>query len=192
MTDHGDITHLLQQWRCRDPHAENRLFRRLMPELRRIAARCFRGESPGHTLQPTALINEAFVRLAQAKNIDWRDRGHFLALAGRVMRHQLIDHARARPNVRLTTLEALPAAARAEHTQLELALAVDRLVEQLERESPQQRRVVELKFFLGLTDVEVAETLNVPVRTVQREWHRARRWLYERLQGPHERQGRAR
>lgn len=182
MSDQGDITRLLQQWRSRDPHAENRLFQRLMPDLRRIAARCFRGESPAHTLQPTALVNEAFVRLAQAKNIDWRDRGHFLALAGRIMRHHLIDYARARPNVRITTLEALPESIRAGHTQLELAVAIDRLLEQLERESPQQRRVVELKFFLGLTDAEVAEALNIPVRSLQREWHRARRWLYEHLE----------
>jgi RNA polymerase sigma-70 factor (ECF subfamily) len=183
VTDHGDITQLLQQWRCRDPHAENRLFQRLMPDLRRIAARCFRGESPAHTLQPTALVNEAFVRLARAKNIDWRDRGHFLALAGRIMRHQLIDYARARPNVRMTTLEALPDSVRAGHTQFELAVAIDRLLEQLERECPQQRRVVELKFFLGLTDIEAAEAMSLPVRTVQREWHRARRWLFERLEG---------
>jgi RNA polymerase sigma factor (TIGR02999 family) len=178
----ADITHLLQQWRCRDPHAENRLFQQLMPELRRIAARCFRGESRSHTLQPSALVNEAFLRLAQAKSIDWRDRGHFLALAARIMRHQLIDHARARPNVRFTTLDALPERIAAGHSQFELAVAIDRLLEQLERESPQQRRVVELKFFLGLTDAEVAEALNIPMRSLQREWHRARRWLYERLE----------
>jgi RNA polymerase sigma factor (TIGR02999 family) len=183
VAEYGDITHLLRRWRCGDRHAENQLFHELMPELRRIAARCFRAEWRAHTLQPTALVNEAFLRLARAQNIDWRDRGHFLALAARVMRHQLIDYARARPNVRFTALDSLPEPILAGHSQLELAMAIDGLLEQLERESPQQRRVVELKFFLGLTDPEAADALNIPVRTLQREWHRARRWLFERLGG---------
>jgi hypothetical protein len=95
----GEITQLLQQWRAGDPHAESALFELLMPDLRKIAGCCFRGERPGHTLQPTALVNEAFVRLVHARNIDWRDRGHFFALAARIMRRYLIEHARGQPSV---------------------------------------------------------------------------------------------
>jgi RNA polymerase sigma factor (TIGR02999 family) len=82
----GEVTQLLQQWRAGDAQAQSALFEMLLPDLRRIAGYCFRGERSGHTLQPTALVNEAFVRLARAKNIDWQDRGHFFALAARIMR----------------------------------------------------------------------------------------------------------
>src|SRR5215471_8861328 len=98
-TGPGEITLLLREWRAGDREAESKLFELLLPDLRKIAVRCFRGERPGHTLQPTALINEAFLRLACAKNIDWRDRGHFLALSATIMRRYLIDHARSRPRV---------------------------------------------------------------------------------------------
>jgi RNA polymerase sigma-70 factor, ECF subfamily len=152
-----------------------------MPDLRRIAGRCFRGERPGHTLQPTALVHEAFLRLAAAKNIDWQDRGHFFALSARVMRHYLIDHARARPSVKFLPLEGLPPRVLKGHSSLELAIAVNVLLDELESESHQQCAVVELKFFLGLTDEEAADSLNLTLHTLQREWYRARRWLFERL-----------
>ncbi|PYX75633.1 MAG: RNA polymerase subunit sigma-70 [Acidobacteria bacterium] len=180
-TGPGEITQLLQQWRKGDQCAESRLFELLMPDLRKIAGRCFRGERPGHTLQPTALVNEAFLRLAAAKNIEWRDRGHFFAIAARVMRRCLIDHARSRPSVNFLPLEGLPERVLGNYTPLELAIAVDALLDELERESHQRRAVVELKFFLGLTDTEAAEALNLTLHTLQREWYRARRWLYERL-----------
>ena len=180
-TSPGEITQLLQRWRTGDQEAESRLFQLLMPDLRKIAGWCFRGERPGHTLQPTALVNEAFLRLAAAKNIEWRDRGHFFALAARVMRRYLIDHARSRPSVELLPMEGLPERALGKHTRLELAVAVDSLLDELERESHQRRVVVELKFFLGLTDDEAADALNLTLHTLQREWYRARRWLFERL-----------
>ena len=180
-TNHGEITVLLQQWRTGDSQAESRLFELLMPDLRKIAARCFRGERPGHTLQPTALVNEAFLRLATAKNIDWQDRGHFFALAARIMRRYLIDHARSRPSVAFLPMEGLPERILGKHTKLELAVAVDALLDELEKESHQQRAVVELKFFLGLTDAEAADALNLKLHTLQREWHRARVWLFGRL-----------
>jgi RNA polymerase sigma-70 factor (ECF subfamily) len=177
----GEITLLLQQWRTGDRGAEARLFELLMPDLRRIAGRCFRGERPGHTLQPTALVHEAFLRLAAAKNIDWRDRGHFFALSARVMRHHLIDHARARPGVKFLPMEGLPPHVLQGHSRLELAIAVNLLLDELESESHQRCAVVELKFFLGLTDEEAADSLNLSLHTLQREWYRARRWLFERL-----------
>jgi RNA polymerase sigma factor (TIGR02999 family) len=177
----GDITILLRQWATGDREAESMLFRLLMPELRKIAGHCFWGERPDHSLQPTALVNEAFLRLAKVKKIEWADRRHFLALAARIMRRCLIDSARGEPNVKFLPMEGLPKAALGSRTPLELAVAVNALLDQLETESPQRCKVVELKFFLGLTDSEAAEILDLKLHTLQREWHRARVWLFERL-----------
>ena len=175
------ITELLRRWQTGEGDAESRLFEELMPELRVIAARCFRNERPGHTLQPTAVVNEAFFRLARAKNIEWQDRGHFFAIASTIMRRLLIDHARTHPDVELLPLDVLPEHVLADATPLEQAIAVDVLLDELGKISPQQRRVVELKFSLGLTDEEAAEALNLKLRSLQREWFRARKWLFERL-----------
>jgi len=178
-----EITRLLQQWREGDRDAESHLFELLMPDLRKMADRYFRNERRDHTLQPTALINEAFLRLARAKNIEWNDRGHFFAIAATIMRRYLIDYARSRPGVEVLPMEGLPEQILGTYNKLELAVAVDALLDELERESPQRRSVVELKFFLGLTDEEAAQALNLTLHTLQREWARARRWLFERLNG---------
>lgn len=175
------ITELLRRWQTGDAEAESRLFEDLMPELRVIAARCFRNERPGHTLQPTALVNEAFFRLARAKNVEWHDRGHFFAIASMIMRRLLIDHARRRPDVQLLPLDAVPEHVLADATPLEQVIALDALLDELGKVSPQQRQVVELKSFLGLTDEEAAEALNLKLRSLQREFFRARKWLFERL-----------
>ena len=180
-SDPGEITQLLRQWGTGDRLVEGKLFELLMPDLRKIARRCFRGERPGHTLQPTALVNEAFLRLAKTHNIDWQDRGHFLAMSARVMRRYLIDYARPRPDVHFVPMEGLPERVLATRTPLDLAIAIDILLDELEKESAQRREVVELKFFLGLTDQEAAEALSLKLHTLQREWHRARLWLFERL-----------
>jgi len=177
----GEITLLLHRWREGDPQAEPELFEVLMPDLRKIAGCCFRAERPNHTLQPTGLVNEAFVRLARAKNIDWRDRGHFFALAARIMRRFLIDHARARPSVQFLPMDGFPERVLGQHTPLDLAITIDTLLNELDRVSPRQRAVVELKFFLGMTDEEAADALNLTLHTLQREWYRARRWLFERM-----------
>jgi len=126
-------------------------------------------------------VNEAFLRLAKTRNIDWQDRGHFLALAARVMRRYLIDHARARHSVLFLPMDGVPERLLSQRTPLEFAIALDILLDELEQESRQRRAVVELKFFLGLNDGEIADSLGLPLRTVQREWFRARRWLFERL-----------
>jgi RNA polymerase sigma-70 factor (ECF subfamily) len=182
-TKSSEITRLLQQWHEGDRDAESRLFELLMPDLHRIAGRCFRNERGGHTLQPTALVNEAFLRLARTKKIEWNDRGHFFAVAATIMRRYLIDYARARPDVELLPMEGLPDGVLGAYTKLELAVAVDALLDELEQESRQRRNIVELKFFLGLTDEEAAHSLNLTLHTFQREWARARRWLFERLGG---------
>jgi RNA polymerase sigma factor (TIGR02999 family) len=180
-TQKGDITVLLQRWRTGDQEAEAKIFELLLPDLRKIAARCFRRETPGNSLQPTLLVNEAFLRLAAAKNIEWKDRGHFLAMSARMMRRYLIEHGRSRPSVQFLPMEGLPERVLGKRTEIELALALDSLLEDLAKESQQQRAVVELKFFLGKSDMEAAEALNLKLHTLQREWYRARNWLFERL-----------
>jgi len=179
--DPGRITVLLRQWRDGDRKAQDELFASLMPELRKIARACFRGERPGHVLQPTALVNEAFLRLAKAKNVDWHDRGHFFALAARIMRRYLIDQARSQRSVLFLPIEGIPERILSHSTPLEFSITLDVLLEEMEEESRQRRAIVELKYFLGLTDEEVADALGVPLRTVQREWFRAKRWLLDRL-----------
>jgi DNA-directed RNA polymerase specialized sigma24 family protein len=114
-------------------------------------------------------------------NIDWQDRGHFFALAATIMRRYLIDHARARPSVQFLPMDGFPERILGVQAPLELAITVDSLLHELDKESPQRRAVVELKFFLGMTDEEAADALNLKLHTLQREWHRARLWLYQRM-----------
>jgi len=177
----GRITVLLRQWRTGDSKAQDELFETLMPELRKIARACFRGERPGHLLQPTALVNEAFLRLAKANHVDWHDRGHFLALAARIMRHYLIDQARSQHSVLFLPIEGVPERILSHSTPLEFSITLDRLLDEMEEESQQRRAIVELKYFLGHTDEEAAEALGVSLRSVQRDWFRAKRWLVDRL-----------
>jgi len=176
-----DITLLLQQWRTGSQEAESRLFRILMPELRTIADRCLRREHRNHTLQRTELVNEIFLRLVKAKTIDWQDRGHFLAIVTRMMRRYLIDYARRKPKAKLLSLDGLPEGLIAGRTRLELAVAVDEQLDELEKEFPRRCTVVVLMSYLGLTAQEAAEKLELPLRTVEREWHDGRKWLHERL-----------
>ena len=159
------------------------MFDLLMPEMHQIAERCFRRERPGNSLQPTLLVNEAFLRLAKSREVDWQDRGHFLAISARVMRRYLIDHARTRPDILFLPMEGLPERFFGTRTPAELVIEVDELLDALEGESPARRALVELKFFLGSTDQETADALGITLHTMQREWYRARRWLFERLTG---------
>src|SRR5258707_3407839 len=157
------------------------MFDLLLQDLNKVAGRCFRDERLGHTLQPTELVNEAFLRLGKVKNSEGQDRGHFLAVSARIMRRYLLDHARARPSIKFLPLEGLPERVLGNHTSLELAITVDALLDELEAESHQKRAVVELKFFLGLTDTEAADALNLTLHTLQREGFRSRRWLFDQL-----------
>jgi len=177
-----EITRLLGLWQAGDRDAEAALFELLLPELRRMAKRQFYGERAGHTLQPTALVNEAFLRLSRSKHIDWQDRSHFFAIAGRVMRRYLIDYARHRGHVDLVPIDSIPEGLLAGRSRSDLVFQMDTLLDKLEKENPQWCKVVELKFFLGLTDEEAAQVLQISLHTLQREWYRARRWLYERLE----------
>ena len=179
----GEVTLLLRRWQDGDKIAEEQLFQLLLPELRKIAGYCFRRERPDHTLQPTAILNEAFLRLAAIKRIEWQERGQFLAIAARVMRRLLIDYARSQPTVQFIPLEDLPAMIQRDRTPREIQIAISTLLEELEVEAPQKRTIVDLKNVLGFTDEEVAEALGLSLRDAQRQWFEARKWLYQRMIG---------
>jgi RNA polymerase sigma factor (TIGR02999 family) len=171
---------LLRAWAQGDEAAGDRLFPLLYGELRRRAGRFMRRERPGHTLQPSGLVHEAYLRLAAAPGLDWHDRAHFFAIAARVMRQVLVDHARRRKaakrdGCRVTLGDEDAAMEPPELLDLENAL------KELAALDPRQARVVELRFFGGLDVPETAEVLGIAPRTVKREWQTARAWLQHRL-----------
>jgi RNA polymerase sigma factor (TIGR02999 family) len=180
------ITHLLKAWSAGDRQALDRLTPLVYEELRHQAARYLRRERPGHTLQTTALIHEAYLRLIDAGDVDWQGRAHFFAIAANVMRRILVEHARRRDadkrggsQVRVQLDEAL---AVAKETDVDL-LAIDKALDKLETIDPQQARVVELRFFSGLSVEETAAALGVSPSTVKRDWRVARAWLRREIGG---------
>jgi RNA polymerase sigma factor (TIGR02999 family) len=178
----GDVTQLLQAWSSGDRTVEERLFSLVLPDLHRLARHIMSGERPDHSLQATALMNEAYFRLVGARTRDWESRKHFFAVAARAMRHLLIDHARARPSGAKVSIEGLEDLLRGRDAQLETGVEISALLDEMEKKHPDWCAVVELKFFAGFTDEETAEALNLPLRTMQRQFGDARRWLYERLE----------
>lgn len=186
MTDSAPATRLLRQLRTGDPAAADALLPLIQDELHRIASRLMAGERRDHTLQPTALMNEAWVRLIGGGAQDYDDRAHFVRLAARSMRNVLVDHARARNSdkrsggrVQVTLDESL-----ADTTVPNLdVLAVDEALQRLTALDAQLVDIVEMKFFAGLTDAEVAQALGIGLRTAQRGWRTARAWLAENLAG---------
>jgi len=181
-----DVTLLLRAWGGGDKQALDRLTPLVYRELRRIAGRMMAAERPNHTLQATALVNEAYVRLVDTQQVSWQDRAHFFALCARAMREILIDHARARGSakrgggeVALELEEGLIAGRSPEANLLELDAALHRLAEL----DPRKSQVVELRFFGGLSLEETSEALKVSTKTVQRDWDIARGWLYRELRG---------
>ena len=184
MPDHpGEITQLLHEWRAGSRAAEDRLFELVLPDLRRMAHHYMQGERRDHTLQPTELVDQIYFRLVAAKDRDWQSRGHFFAIAARAMRRYLIDYARARPEAGFIPIEGLVGRALHETSKIELAATIDSLLGDMAAEHPEWCSIVELKFFLGLTDEETAEVMGLSVRTMQRQWQDARHWLFEKL-GP--------
>jgi RNA polymerase sigma factor (TIGR02999 family) len=177
------ITELLRAWRGGDPAAEAKLFAAMYDELRRRAGRQLRGERSDHTLLPTALVHEAYVRLSEGADLPWQDRAHFLAVASRIMRRVLVDHARARlaakrPDGKLrVTLDGLAADEQAGCDILDLNAALDEL-EQLE---PRLSQIAMLRYMGGLSVDEIADVLEVSRNTVKRDWTVAKAWLYRRL-----------
>jgi RNA polymerase sigma factor (TIGR02999 family) len=180
----GDITQLLQRWREGSRDAENDLFALVLPNLRRLAHYLMMRERKGHSMQATELVDQVYFRLVAAKDRDWRSRQHFFAIAARAMRRYLIDYARARPDGEVVALESMKDILPADSAKLDLALTVDRLLDELAETKPEWCMLVEVKFFLGLTDEEAAETLGIKLRSMQRMWRDVRQWLFERTEPP--------
>ncbi len=183
----GDVTVLLAQMKAGNAEALTELLPLVYQELRRLAAHYMRHES-GHTLQPTALVHEAYLRLTRQNRANWQNRAQFMAVAGQLMRRILVDHARERCAAKrgggaLTTLEESVAQRLADTAKPEEILAVHLVLERLERVDPEQGRLVELRYFAGLSSEETAEAMGMPLRTVEREWTTAKAWLRAQLAG---------
>ena len=179
-----DVTDLLVEWGKGDQEALNQLMPLVYDELHRLASRHLRNERPGHTLQTTALVHEAYLKLVDQKNMTWQNRVQFFAASAQVMRHILVDHARSRralkrggENLRLSLDEAKVSS---EEKNADL-LSLNESLNSLAAIDPQQSRVVELRVFGGLTVEETAEALRISPRTVKREWSMAKAWLHKQI-----------
>jgi RNA polymerase sigma factor (TIGR02999 family) len=184
--DARQVTGLLRAWSDGDGPALEQLIPLVEAELRRLARAYMARERRGHTLQTTALVNEAFVRLVDARTVRWQDRAHFVGIAARLMRRVLVDHARSRGYqkrgggaVRVTLTEDLAVVAK---PAVDL-IALDRALERLAADDRRKARVVELRFFGGLSVEETAEVLHVSSDTVKRDWRLAKLWLLRDLEG---------
>ena len=181
-----NVTRLLIGWSNGDKEALDQLVPLVYEELRRQAARYLRRERVGHTLQTTALIHEAYLRLIDQKNVHWQNRAHFFGIAAQLMRRILVDHARTRKrakrggsDVRVSFSEAM-LQVRAQDLDI---VALDEALQRLAEIDEQQSRIVELKFFSGLTVEETAEVLSLSPATVKRDWSVAKAWLHRELTG---------
>jgi RNA polymerase sigma factor (TIGR02999 family) len=177
----ADITRLLNKVADGDEQAAGELIPLVYDELRRLAVRRLRHERPNHTLQATALVNEAYMKLAAQRSIKWQNRAQFFAVASQAMRRVLVDYARAHETAKRggqqlrVTFDEMCAFSPGISEEV---LAVNESLERLERIDPRQARVVELRYFAGLTTEEAAEALGISAKTVIREWNVARAWLY--------------
>jgi RNA polymerase sigma factor (TIGR02999 family) len=179
-----EVTQLLADWGKGDKSALEKLFPLVYDELRRIADRQMSQERAGHTLEATALVNEAYLKLAGQQGFEWHNRAHFFAVCAQVMRHVLIDHARAHARdkrgggaIKVSLSEAAVMA----EEQAEHFIALDAALNALEHIDPQKEKIVELRYFGGLSIEETAEVLDISPRTVRREWQRAKAWLYRMI-----------
>jgi RNA polymerase sigma factor (TIGR02999 family) len=182
------ITDLLLQIRDGSPQAMDRLFPLVYEALRRIARRQLQGERPGHSLDTTGLVHETYLKLVDHDRLQWQDRGHFFALASRAMRQILVDYARRYRTLRRgggVRPQELHEEDAATDERGETLLALDEALERLAAINPRLNQVVECRYFGGLTEEETAEALGVTTRTVQRDWAKARGWLYLELRGSH-------
>jgi len=180
----SDFTVLLRRWREGDNEASEQVLLIAYREMRRLAARYLRAESHGHTLQPTALVHELYVNLLASEPVTFSDRNHFLALCARKLRHILVDHARQKSSQRRggdVVKLSLQDWDRADASVPESLLDLDRALSSLEQEDPRSSQVVELRFFAGLGEEEIAAALNISVATVKRDWTFARAWLHAQL-----------
>ena len=179
------ITQLLVDWGKGDQAALEKLMPLVYQELRRLASNYLRRERAEHTLQPTALVNEAYLKLVEQRDARWQNRAHFFGISAQLMRRILVDHARqhqavkrggsAQKRISITSAEKL-----AKEPDIDL-LALNEALDELTRMDPQQGRIVELKFFAGLSIEEIAEVLGIGHATVERDWKMARAWLRRQL-----------
>jgi len=183
----GEITRLLTKLKGGNRQAESELVPLIYGELRRLARGYMRRERPDHTLQATALVHEAYLRLMEEQAVDWQGRAHFFAVAAQLMRRILVDHARARQAAkrggdapRISLEEDFVYAEEKSGGLVDLDEALARLAEL----DPRQSRIVELRFFGGLSVEETAEVLGISARTVKRDWNVARAWLYKEISKP--------
>jgi len=179
-----EITQLLIDWRNGDEAAVDRLMPLVYDELRRLASNFFRRERVNHTLQPTALVHEAYLHLVGQSEVRWQNRAHFFGAAAQLMRHILVDHARSHNaakrgggEIRVTLNEELAATGQRE---VDL-IALDAALDELAALDQQQCRIVEMRFFGGLSIEETAEVLSISPATVKREWSTAKAWLYREM-----------
>src|SRR5688572_5820261 len=176
-----EITQLLLKWSEGDKDALDLLIKLVQPELRRLARKYMQRENPAHTLQTSALINEAYVRLISQQDVEWQNRGHFFAVAAQVMRHILIDHARkhqvARRGGGLLRV-SLDETAVASHERASEFVALDEALTKLAVVDARKSQIVEMKFFGGLTVDEIAEVMKLSPITIKREWRAAKAWLH--------------
>lgn len=179
-----EITQLLSAWSNGDQKALDKLMPLVYEELHRLAARYMRRENPGHTLQTSALVNEAYIKLIGQKNVRWQNRAHFFGIAAQLMRRILVDHAR--------THGALKRGAGASKLPLDETaivaldrstdfILIDDALKNLARIDPSKSRIVEMRFFGGLTTEEIAEVEKVSPSTIEREWRKAKAWLYREI-----------
>jgi RNA polymerase sigma-70 factor, ECF subfamily len=183
--DQANVTQLLKAWGGGDRAALESLTFRVYEELHRLASGYMRREREGNTLQATALVHEAFLKLVDVQNVQWQDRAHFFAICANIMRRILIDRARAKgmdkrgnaaPHVNLDDAPELAAGSKSQDL-----VAVDDALQALERVDPRKAKIVELKFFGGLSVEETAEVLKISPQTVMRDWKMARAWLMTEL-----------
>ena len=186
-TPSSETTQLLRAWAKGDAGALEQLTPRVYQELRRLARQCMQNERPGRTIQASALLHEAYLKLIDVNNVDWQHRAHFFAVSAQIMRHILLDRARRRvaakrgvPMPRVN-LDALPNVGSGRAREL---IALDDALQGLAKVDPRKARVIELRFFGGLSVEETAEVLKVSPDTVMRDWRLARAWLLTELGRP--------
>jgi RNA polymerase sigma factor (TIGR02999 family) len=176
------ITLWLQHWHAGDENGLGKVAETLYKDLKRLAGHYLKDERSSHTLAATALVHEVYLQLEGAQHIEWQDRAHFLSVAIRMMRRILIDHARCGKAAKRTPDQGMPASNRLRNTSIDI-IGVDIALEKLSQQFPRHAKVVELRFFGGLENSEVAEVLQISLRTVEREWQFARAWLQKEITG---------
>jgi len=184
MSESNEVTVFLKRWSGGDRAAADRLMTLVYGEMRKLAASYLQRQRPDHTLQPTALVHEAYLKLIDVSQVDWQDRAHFFAVAAQTMRHILVDHARSvaaeKRGGGVRTIALDEAISFADRQEIDL-LGLDEALTLLAKQDKQQSRIIELRFFGGMTIEETAAVIKISPATVKREWAVARAWLYRQM-----------